>query len=75
MFDHSDMFITLPGGFGTLDEIATFWIRCAYENKPIGILNVNNFYDKFIEYANHMVQEVRNGIKDSCTERFLGFSE
>ncbi|KAK2652357.1 hypothetical protein Ddye_012213 [Dipteronia dyeriana] len=44
---HADAFIALPDGFGTLEEIFTMasWVQLHIHEKPIGLLNVNNFYD------------------------------
>ncbi len=47
----SDAFIALPGGFGTLEEILEIIAlkQLKYHNKPVVILNANNFYDKLLE--------------------------
>lgn len=52
MFDIADAFIALPGGYGTLDEISEFLTLHQMEvtDKPIGILNVNGFYDNLIKH-------------------------
>lgn len=60
MFEASDGFIILPGGFGTLDEVCEIltWKQIRLHNKPIVIFNVNNYwselFDKFVE---HMIAE------------------
>lgn len=43
----SDAFIALPGGFGTLEEIfeAVSWRQLGIHQKPVGVLNINGFYD------------------------------
>ena len=43
----SEGFITLPGGIGTLDEMFEMmtWLQLGYHEKPIGILNVDGYYD------------------------------
>ncbi|KAI7839678.1 hypothetical protein COHA_006487 [Chlorella ohadii] len=48
MFDESDAFIAIPGGYGTLDETLeiTTWQQLGYHQKPVGILNINGFFDK-----------------------------
>jgi uncharacterized protein (TIGR00730 family) len=58
MLEMSDGFITLPGGFGTLEElfeIAT-GLQLGQHQKPIGLLNVNGFYDELISALHKMVR-------------------
>ena len=47
MINHADAFIPLPGGLGTLEEIFTIssWANLNIHQKPIGLLNVNGFFD------------------------------
>jgi len=54
-----DSYITLPGGFGTLDELfeALTLGQLHIEQKPIGILNVNGFFDHMLQQLEVMVQE------------------
>ncbi len=54
-----DGYIILAGGFGTLDELfeALTLGQLAIENKPIGILNTNNFYDFALKQLDVMVAE------------------
>lgn len=57
MYDKSDGFMIIPGGFGTMDElfeIAT-WGQLGLHTKPIGILNVNGYYDALITQCDTMV--------------------
>lgn len=58
MQDISDGFITLPGGFGTLEELFEIltWSQLGLHKKPIGILNVNGFYDDLLQLLEHMVK-------------------
>jgi uncharacterized protein (TIGR00730 family) len=51
----SDGFIALPGGFGTLEEIIEIvtWGQLRFHNKPCGLLNVNNYFDKLLEFFDH----------------------
>ena len=46
----SDAFITLPGGFGTLEELLEIITlkQLSYHNKPVVILNINNFYSQLL---------------------------
>ena len=59
MFTHASAFIALPGGLETLEQIVvlTFW---AYKNVPqkfVGLLNVNDFYDHFLYFLDHAVEQ------------------
>ena len=57
MYEKSDGFMIIPGGFGTMDElfeIAT-WGQLGLHTKPIGILNVNGYYDALITQCDTMV--------------------
>ncbi len=59
MADLSDGFIALPGGLGTIEEILEIitWSQLGMHRKPCGFLNVNNYYDKLIEFLDHAVSE------------------
>ncbi|KAL6557394.1 hypothetical protein OROMI_017744 [Orobanche minor] len=54
MVNNSDAFITLPGGFGTLEELFHMVTRAQLNvhRKPIGLLNVNGFFDGLISFIN-----------------------
>lgn len=54
-----DGYITLPGGFGTLDELfeALTLGQLQIEQKPIGLLNVNGFFDAVLLQLDRMVEE------------------
>ncbi|MDP3314418.1 TIGR00730 family Rossman fold protein [Lutibacter sp.] len=66
-----DGYIALPGGFGTLDEIfeALTLNQLGIEQKPIGILNTNGFFNPLIEQLNLMVKE--GYLKQSNKEMLL----
>ena len=51
LFELGDAFMALPGGTGTIEEIAEVisWKTLGLHNKPILIYNINNFWDPFIE--------------------------
>jgi uncharacterized protein (TIGR00730 family) len=58
MSDLCDGVITLPGGFGTLEEFfeVLTWLQLGLHNKPIGVLNVNGFYDFLLKQMDVMVE-------------------
>ncbi len=70
MFEISDGFIALPGGFGTFEELLEMltWSQIGYSSKPCGILNVNGYYDELLKFFDKSVemrfvkQEHRNAI-------------
>jgi uncharacterized protein (TIGR00730 family) len=55
MADLSDGFIALPGGIGTLEELfETFtWLQLGFHQKPVGLLNVDGFYDHLLTFLHH----------------------
>jgi len=57
--DLSDGFITLPGGFGTMEELfeVLTWSQLALHKKPIGMLNTNGFYDDLLLALKSMVDK------------------
>ncbi len=57
--DISDAFIALPGGFGTLDELFEMMTSSQLDihRKPVGILNINHYYDHLIKQVDFMVAE------------------
>lgn len=54
----SDGFITLPGGVGTMDELweAVSWSQLGYHAKPVGILNMNGYYDHLLAFNRQMIE-------------------
>ncbi len=54
-----DGIITLPGGFGSMDELFEIltWAQLGLHQKPIGLLNINGFYDPLIAQIDMMVKE------------------
>ena len=59
MFDLSDGFVTLPGGFGTMEEIFEMltWRQLGIGNKPCAFLDVDGFYAPLIGMIDRMVEE------------------
>ena len=62
MADRSDAFLALPGGAGTLEEVfeAWTWAQLGHHQKPVGLLNVDGFFDDLIAFLDHQ-----------CRERFI----
>ena len=59
IYQKSDFFISLPGGFGTLDE--TFevltWNQLGHIQKPLYFFNANHFYDHLIQFIAHLEKD------------------
>jgi hypothetical protein len=57
MAELADGFIALPGGIGTLEELFEMftWLQLGFHNKPLGILNVDGFYDLLLAFLDHCV--------------------
>jgi uncharacterized protein (TIGR00730 family) len=58
IIDISDAFIALPGGYGTLDEIAEVLSlnQLSMIDKPCGLLNVSGYYDHFLQQLDQAVE-------------------
>ena len=59
MVELSDAFIALPGGFGTFDELTEIltFNQLRLMDKPLGILNINQYYDLMLKFYDHSVKE------------------
>ena len=59
MLDIADAMIALPGGFGTFYELleALTWAQIGIHQKPIGILNINGYFDPFSVMIEHAMLE------------------
>lgn len=55
----ADAFITLPGGLGTFDELFEIlaWAQLGIHEKPVGLLNVNGYYDGLMTFLDHVEKE------------------
>ncbi len=59
MFSRADAFIALPGGFGTLEELAEVltWTQIGVHDNPVGLLNLDGFYDPLLAWIDHAVDQ------------------
>ena len=59
MFDLSDGFIAMPGGFGTMDEMFEMltWRQIGIADKPCAFFNVNEFYSPLVQMMDKMVSQ------------------
>ena len=59
MHELSDGYIALPGGFGTFDELfeTITWGQTGAHEKPVGLLNVKNYYAPLLAALEHAVKE------------------
>lgn len=74
MFERSDGFIALPGGFGTLEELFEIitWAQLDLHRKPIGILNVNGYYSLLLQQLDLMVEK---GLLNASIRSYLVSSD
>ena len=68
MDELSDAVVALPGGFGTLEELSEMIVQkqLGYNNKPIVLLNTNNFYNKLNDFFDEIINQ--NYAKKSSKE-------
>jgi uncharacterized protein (TIGR00730 family) len=59
MAERADAFIALPGGIGTLEELYEVWTwrQLGYHRQPIGLLNVDGYYDDLLRFMRRSVDE------------------
>jgi uncharacterized protein (TIGR00730 family) len=59
MSDLCDGFITMPGGLGTMEEFfeVLTWLQLGLHSRPVGILNINGFYDLLLKQLDIMVEQ------------------
>ncbi|CAN1243103.1 Cytokinin riboside 5'-monophosphate phosphoribohydrolase LOG5 [Linum perenne] len=57
MARHSDCFIALLGGYGTLEELLEVitWAQLGIHNKPVGLLNVDGYYNNLLTFIDKAV--------------------
>jgi hypothetical protein len=59
MAEHADAFLALPGGIGTFEEFFEVWTwrQLGYHDKPVGLLNLNGYYDSLLVFLNSSVKQ------------------
>ncbi|KAJ6814860.1 cytokinin riboside 5'-monophosphate phosphoribohydrolase LOG7-like [Iris pallida] len=59
MARRADAFIALPGGYGTLEELLEVitWAQLGIHSKPVGLLNVDGYYDSLLSFMDLAVNE------------------
>ena len=59
MAERADLFIALPGGIGTLEELYEVWTwrQLGYHDQPIGLVNTEGYYDRLLAFMAHSVEE------------------
>ncbi len=59
MYQLADGYIALPGGYGTLDELfeTLTWAQIGEHSKPVGLLNVDGYYDDLLKMLDRAVRE------------------
>ncbi|HLL17850.1 MAG TPA: TIGR00730 family Rossman fold protein, partial [Rubrivivax sp.] len=59
MAERADIFMALPGGIGTLEELYEVWTwrQLGFHDQPIGLLNVNGYYDDLLRFMRSTVSE------------------
>ncbi|KAG4982396.1 hypothetical protein AAZX31_10G073700 [Glycine max] len=59
MARQADAFIALPGGYGTLEELLEIitWAQLGIHSKPVGLLNVDGFYNSLLSFIDKAVDE------------------
>jgi uncharacterized protein (TIGR00730 family) len=57
MAERADVFLALPGGIGTFEELFEVWTwrQLGYHDKPIGLLNTEGYYDGLLSFAQNSV--------------------
>lgn len=59
MAERAQAFLALPGGIGTLEELYEVWTwrQLGYHDQPIGLLDTERFYQPFLAFMQHAVDE------------------
>lgn len=74
MAELSDAFVAMPGGFGTYDELfeVLTWAQIGIHNKPVGLLNVDGFFDGLLAFLDHATAQ---GFVDPAHRALLHVSQ
>lgn len=74
MHELADAYIALPGGFGTFEELfeALCWAQIGIHKKPVGLLNVNGYYNPLMQMVQHAVDE---GFSTDSAIRLINISD
>jgi uncharacterized protein (TIGR00730 family) len=59
MAERASAFVALPGGIGTLEELYEVWTwrQLGYHDQPIGLVNVDGYYDELLAFMERTVSE------------------
>lgn len=59
MAERADAFVALPGGIGTMEELFEVWTwrQLGYHDKPVGLLNVEGYYDGLLGFLAATVEQ------------------
>ncbi|MBX9666838.1 MAG: TIGR00730 family Rossman fold protein [Candidatus Obscuribacterales bacterium] len=59
MSELSDAFITMPGGYGTLEELFEMitWLKLGVHSKPCSLYNVDSYYQQLVDFLHHVSTE------------------
>ena len=75
MAERSDAFLALPGGIGTFEEPFEVWTwrQLGYHDKPIGLINVANYYDALLKFlrssvASGLMNQWQMGLLDTDSQ-------
>lgn len=74
MHELAGAYIALPGGFGTFEELfeALCWAQIGIHKKPVGLLNVNGYYNPLMQMVQHAVDE---GFSTDSAIRLINISD
>jgi uncharacterized protein (TIGR00730 family) len=59
MAERADAFMVLPGGYGTFEEMFEMvtWLQLRLHLKPVGLVNVDGYFDHLLQFLHHAVGE------------------